>query len=70
LPDLTTIMSVTWHRYRRAFGGMPKERFRQIMFKIMDVRNKLAHIHPVELTDLDDFVENCHKIIYLLDNGI
>ena len=70
LPDLTTIMSVTWHRYRRAFGGMPKERFRQVMFKIIDVRNKLAHIHPVELTDLDDFVDNCHKIISLLDNGI
>lgn len=67
LPDLTTIMSVTWHRYRRAFGGMPKERFRQIMFKIIDTRNKLAHIHPVEINDLDDFVENCYKIISLLD---
>ncbi|MEN9616308.1 MAG: hypothetical protein RL022_1730, partial [Chloroflexota bacterium] len=54
----------------RAFGGMPKERFRQVMFKIIEVRNKLAHIHPVELTALDDFVDNCHKIISLLDNRI
>lgn len=70
LLDLTTIMSVTWHRYRRAFGGMPKERFRQVMFKVIDVRNKLAHIHPVEINDLDDFVENCHTLISRLDKVI
>ncbi len=69
LPDLTTIMSVTWHRYRRAFGGMPKERFRQVMFRIVDVRNKLAHIHPVETNELDDFAEKCNQIISLLDKS-